>query len=120
MRSPQRVVTRRGWKPSERVLTTAQICGLADRIRDPRYRPVPASRAPAPPLVVIDRLQAVQGATATAAASSRRRHIGHLADAPGARLFYGGQQPLVILMAGFAAAQVRGYCPGTGFPGPFR
>ena len=35
--------------------------------------------------------------------------IGHFANAPGAQPFYRGQQPLVILMAGFAAAQVCGH-----------
>ena len=51
----------------------------------------------------------VQGAWATAVASSRRPHVGHLANAPGAQPLHGGQQPVVILMAGFAAAQVRGH-----------
>ena len=49
------------------------------------------------------------GTRATAAATSRRRRIAPLANVPGAQPFYGGQQPLVILLAGLAAAQVRGY-----------
>ena len=65
----------------------------------------------------------VQGAWATAVASSRRPHVGHLANAPGAQPLHGGQQPVVILMAGFAAAQVRGHSREAAVrarPGEFR
>jgi hypothetical protein len=49
------------------------------------------------------------GSAATALASSRSPYVAHLANAPGVQPFHGGQQPLVILTAGFVAAQVRGH-----------
>ena len=94
------LVTRRGWMPGEQVLTMAQICSLTGRARDPRYRPVQVSRAPAPPRVVFDRLQAVRGARATVA--SVRRPASVIANTPGVQPHHGGQQPPAV-------AQVRGH-----------
>ena len=55
------------------------------------------------------------GQRPAALASSQRPNVAHLAHVLGAQPFHGGQQLLVILTAGFAAAQVRGHSQEPAF-----